>query len=779
MFTKDPMFTKDLVLLGGGHTHVLLIKALAMKAIAGVRVTLVSEKLLTPYSGMLPGFVAGHYSLAETNIDLNQLCRRAGVRWIQARCNGVDPDLKCVYLQGQADIEFDVLSIDIGSTPDQRISGASEFAVGVKPIAGFQRRWGSLLQSLGSEQTNQPLGQQAVEKINWGVIGAGAGGVELVLAMAHRLRGHQHLQFHLIYRGEYVLPGYPDRVVRQVEQSLRDYNVTTHAGFSVAEVTSAGVINDAGEDLSLDERIWCTGAVGAPWLNAGSLAHTEKNFIQVSRTLQSTSHESVFAVGDIAEMVDDPRPKAGVFAVRQAPYLEQNLRRLFSGQALQEIKLQKNFLSLLALGGQVAVASRNGLAVKGRWVWRWKDSIDQAFMRQFTELPMAMPESMSELKSRSIPATPSRSAATESSTVGFATESSTAGFAKIISMPCGGCASKLGPELLAANLAKLANDGSHQIEDAALWAPTPGALAVQTIDGFRSFLSDESRFAQICVNHALSDIYAMGANAINIQAWINLAFSSPNLQRRDHLRMLRGIQSALSESKATLSGGHSSEGIENHLGIVANGEVAPGAQWNKSGVQPGDLILLSKALGTGVVMAADMQGQANAAAVQASYASMLLSNHHAMQQLQNIKPNAVTDVTGFGLIGHLLEMLDSASQRLKTSLVAELNLTDIALLSGALELAEAGWRSSLYPQLEPYLLRVMFADQKDPAYSVDQRGFVMDLLLDPQTSGGLLVTMDEASATVLLSGRNDYVVIGTIIEKASSMPELVSINIVG
>jgi len=182
----------------------------------------------------------------------------------------------------------------------------------------------------------------------------------------------------------------------------------------------------------------------------------------------------------------------------------------------------------------------------------------------------------------------------------------------------------------AANLAKLADDRSHQIEDAALWTPTPGTLAVQTIDGFRTFMADESRFAQICVNHALSDIYAMGANAINIQAWINLAFSSPSLQQRDHLRMLRGIQAALSESQATLSGGHSSEGGESHLGVVANGEVTPGTQWSKSGTQPGDLILLSKALGTGVVMAADMQGEASAAAVQSCYDSMLLSNQRAM-----------------------------------------------------------------------------------------------------------------------------------------------------
>ena len=732
----------------------LVIKALAMRPIAGVRVTLISENVLTPYSGMLPGFVAGHYSLAQTNIDLNRLCRRAGVRWVQARCEGIDPDRKCAHLVDQPDLEFDVLSIDIGSTPDQRITGASEFAVGVKPIAEFQRRWNSLLQALDSAQNNERLSEHATEKMAWGVIGAGAGGVELVLAMAHRLRDHHNLQFHLIYRSERILPGYPDRVIKQVEQSLQDYKVTLHAGFTVAEVSKTGVINDSGEHLSLNERIWCTGAVGAPWLNAGTLAHTEKNFIQVSRTLQSTSHESVFAVGDIAEIVDDPRPKAGVFAVRQAPYLEQNLRRLFSGKPLQDTKLQKNFLSLLALGEQVAVASRNGLAVKGRWVWRWKDSIDQTFMLQFSELAMSMPDS--------------------------STSGSTTIDQQAIAMHCGGCGSKLGPELLAVNLDKLSTEGSHDIEDAALWSPTPGTLAVQSMDGFRSFMSDESCFAHICVNHALSDIYAMGATPVQIQAWINLAFSSPSLAQRDHLRMLRGIQAGLSGSQATLSGGHSSEGVESHLGIVATGEVTPGAQWSKSGAQPGDLILLSKALGTGVVMAADMQGEASAGAVQACYDSMLLSNNRAMQQLIQVNPNAVTDVTGFGLIGHLLEMLDSADKRANKALFAQLNLTAIPLLAEALELAEAGWRSSLYPQLEPYLLRCMFTE--DSAYSTHQRSLAVELLLDPQTSGGLLVTINESNATALLEGESDsgcdYVVIGKIMEKASSVPDQISINIV-
>lgn len=414
MSTKES--TKDLLLLGGGHTHVLVIKSLAIQPIPGVRVTLVSEKTLTPYSGMLPGFVAGHYPLEQTNIDLKRLCQKAGVRWVMATCEGIDPDQKRAYFVDQADMTFDVLSIDIGSTPDQRVPGASEFAVGVKPIAGFQQRWGLLLQTLGttlgSTESDQLSSEQKVKtavakrkvtkKIDWGVIGAGAGGVELVLAMAYRLRNYPNLQFHLIYRGERILPGYPDRVVRQIEQSLQNYKVVLHPRFSVAQVTNTAVINDLGEHLNMDERVWCTGAIGAPWLNAdgsiynSSLARTEKNFIKVNKNLQSTSHAGIFAVGDIAEMVDDSRPKAGVFAVRQAPYLEQNLRRLFSGKPLKDIKLQKNFLSLLALGDKVAIASRNGFSIKGRWVWRWKDSIDQAFMQQFSQLPMPTSASTSK-----------------------------------------------------------------------------------------------------------------------------------------------------------------------------------------------------------------------------------------------------------------------------------------------------------------------------------------------------------------------------------------------
>ena len=737
----------DLVLVGGGHTHVLLIRSLAMRPIDGVRVTLVSDKSLTPYSGMLPGFVAGHYCAEKTSIDLNQLCRRAGVRWIKARVNGLNPQEKHVSLVGQSGVSYDFLSIDIGSTPNLSIKGAREFAIGVKPIAKFQQRWQKLLSHMNSNaSTANTLSG------DWGVIGAGAGGVELVLAMAHRMQHCPNLRFHLVYRGANVLPNYPAKVVELVEQKLRDSGVILHANFSVSEVTPSGLISAKGEQLKLTENIWCTGALGADWLAKSGLHCTDKNFISVNRYLQSTSHASVFAVGDVAEMLDDPRPKAGVYAVRQAPFLEQNLRRAYAGKPLREVKLQRQFLSLLSLGTREAIASRNGLVLKGAWVWRWKDAIDQKFMRQFTELKMSM-----------------------AMTEGI---QSSAGDAKE-PMHCGGCGSKLGPDLLMHNLkiidamtsAQSTTASNLMAEDASLWQPTPGTMTVQSTDGFRGFSEDEYRFGRICVSHALSDIYAMGATVTYAQSWINLAFSHPRLQQRDHLRLLQGIVDALREQGAVLTGGHSTEGAESHLAIVANGEVVPGTQWLKSGVQNGDVLVLSKGLGTGIILAADMQGQAPAPAVDAAFNSMQLGNHHAMRQLKSIDPHAVTDVTGFGLLGHLLEMLDSTNVDSGVQLKAILNLSAIPALVGANELATAGWRSSLYPQLEPYLRRCeLKGDQSYATDSHDLDGHSLDrkyaaaieLLLDPQTSGGLLASVSESDALALLTTETDFVAIGRI-----------------
>jgi selenide,water dikinase len=711
----EKMRERDLLFVGGGHTHALAIRTLAMRPIRDVRITLVSEQTLTPYSGMLPGFVAGHYSYEEAHIDLNRLCQWANIRYIRGRVYGLDVQNKVVHVEsvegfGQFDIAYDTLSLDVGSTPDKRVAGADTYAVGVKPVSQFAATWHGLL-----EKSQEQSGT------DWGVIGAGAGGVELVLAMAHRV---SQLQYHLIYPHAHVLPGYPDKVVRVVEDRLKRAGVSLHPSFRVAEVNASGLRSDDNKTLALDQSIWCTGASAAEWLRQSDLQTSERGFVAVDEFLRSHSHPEVFAVGDCADMLHDPRPKAGVYAVRQAPFLVENLRAAFRQGRGKAVRLQSDFLSLLSLGNKSAVGCRNGFVAAGAWVWKLKDHIDKKFMRRLNEpgAKLSM-DSDSEMP-----------------------------------MHCAGCGSKLGPALLQSNLKGLSlhtmdsvTPALNNAEDASLWRVSDGMAAVQSIDGFRSFTADHWRFGKICVNHALSDLYAMGATPVTAQVWINIAFAHPRLQQRDHRLLMTGIADALQEQQVVLAGGHSTEGMEDHIAIVANGEAYESALWRKNTLRVGDVLVLTKPIGTGVILAADMQATASSIAVDAAFDSMMQSNREAAAQLVKHRPSAVTDITGFGVLGHLLEMIGDHDN----GIGAVLELGKIPLLPGALTLAEQGVRSTLYPQLQPLLLRCSMAD------SLSQR--CVDLLIDPQTSGGLLIAIapEEALRFVEALG-GDAAIVGRI-----------------
>lgn len=709
------MSTRDLVLVGGGHTHALVIRRLAMKPMPDVRITLVSESGLTPYSGMLPGLVAGHYRPDEIHIDLNRLCRWAGVRFIQGRLSGFDPELRRLHIEGQPELHYDKVSFDTGSTPDLSIPGAREHAVGVKPISHFYPGWLELLAE--AEQGREG---------HWGVVGAGAGGVELVLAMAYRLRSSR-IRLHLIFPGQRILSGHPEASIRAAETALAEWGVECHPQFTVARVEEGGLVGANGDALALDQTIWCTSAAAPDWSAESGLEAANGGFIAVNPHLQSCSHPDVFAAGDVAEMVKDKRPKAGVYAVRQAPTLYENLDRSFRQQPLKPLRLQRSFLSLLSLGEQRAVGHRGRLVVKGRWVWRWKNRIDRAFMRKLTDLgePMAMAEAM-----------PSQ-------------------------MHCAGCGSKLGPALLSETLSRLPRaevEGLQpalgQAEDASLWQPTPGRTQLQSLDGFRAFSEDLYRFGQVCVHHALSDLYAMGAEAKSAQVWVNLAHNHPRLQKRDFRRLMTGIADALARQKVGLAGGHSTEGRETHVAIVANGELEPGKAWRKNGARPGDYLVLTKPLGTGLILAAEMSARAPYHSLEAAWESMLTSNQGAAEVLREAAPSAVTDVTGFGLLGHLLEMLAD-----NDSLQAQLDARAVPALDGALELIRAGFQSSLYPQLEPYTLQTTVAR--------DVPGEYLKLMLDPQTSGGLLIAIPPDQWARIETSLPQAAVIGRIGERSA------------
>ena len=367
---------RDLVLIGGGHVHVHVLKQFGERPLQDVRVILVGRDVETPYSGMIPGFVAGRYSFEECHIDLAKLCARTGARLVHAEATGIDCARRQVLLGDQPAVPYDLLSIDVGSAPNVgAIAGAEQWAIPVKPIAELGRRW--LAFSDRMKSWRGPL--------NVVVIGGGAGGVELALAIDHRLREvakAASLQVTLATKNE-ILAGQAEAARRRLRAIFRRRGIRLleHAG---AQHVERGAVRLAGGQWQQADAVFVvTEASAAPWFADTGLPLDEKGFLAVDDTLASTGDARIFAAGDCATVLDHRRPKAGVFAVRQGPPLADNLRRVLGGEAARRFIPQSRYLSILGTGDGRAVATRGDWAIEGRWVWWWKDHIDRRWMRMY------------------------------------------------------------------------------------------------------------------------------------------------------------------------------------------------------------------------------------------------------------------------------------------------------------------------------------------------------------------------------------------------------------
>ena len=368
---------KELVLAGGGHAHSLFLLEWARAPLPNTRLTLVSATPNSHYSGMLPGLVAGHYSPDDIQIDLVGLCQKAGARFVCASITALDPESKKLFLTDQAEMNFDVLSINTGSAPSQVIPGAKEFAVPIKPTEGFLEYWQGLKAQWIKEKTPRTVA----------MIGGGAGSVEVILAMAwvSQREGIEHLNYLLLTQARQILPGYPAKVRRAAERACAQLGVEIRTDCAVQAVTSEGVETSANKSIVCHPAFWCTQAAAPEWPRKSGIACSYDGFIRVNEALQSESHDFIFAVGDIAELVKSPLPKAGVYPVRQAAVLKNNIGAYLTGKKLTPYVPQTKFLSLLSLGGRTATGSRGKLVISGKWVWRWKNRIDRRFMRRFQD----------------------------------------------------------------------------------------------------------------------------------------------------------------------------------------------------------------------------------------------------------------------------------------------------------------------------------------------------------------------------------------------------------
>lgn len=686
MQTSPTPFTRDLVLVGGGHTHALILRKWGMQPLPGARLTVVNPEATAPYSGMLPGHLAGHYERDALDIDLVKLARFAGARLRQDRAVALNLSQKTLGLASGQSLAFDVASIDIGITsrmPD--LPGFSKHAVPAKPLGPFADAWRGYLSAKGPAQV--------------AVIGAGVAGAEIALALSQALRQRDRpYQLTLIDRSQ-ALAGLRSKTAEVLRNALAHYDVEILENANIEAITAEGIVLS---DHTLPASFVC-GAAGAhpqTWLGSTGL-ELHDGFIAIDETLSSSAAD-VFAVGDCAHMAFSPRPKAGVYAVRQAPVLFENMRNRLRGfPAKKRYVPQDDYLKLISLGQKSAIGDRFGLTIKGPWVWRWKDRIDQTFMKQFSDLPPA-----SKINIPKVAADGVRT--------------------RLEGKPlCGGCAAKIGQPALQAALQQSPSPEAPG-DDAAL-LHIGSEQVVLTTDHLRDLLRDPIALTDIAIHHAMGDVWAMGARPTAVLMNVTLPEMSDTLAERSLTEIMATARRVVGAVGAEIVGGHSALGAELSIGVTLLGR--PRQQpITLQGAQPGDALVLTKPLGSGVILAAEMAGQARGDWVQTALEHMTRTQGDASSLLS--QAHAMTDVTGFGFLGHLRNIC------LASGVGAQIQRDAVPVMPGVLSLLDQGVRASLNAQNH-----APFAELPDDARHA--------ALWDPQTSGGLLAAIADQDGAIV------------------------------
>ena len=688
-------YTRDLVLVGGGHAHALVLKNWSMNPMPGARVTLISPRPTAPYTGMLPGLIAGHYSREELEIDLVRLCRCAGARLALASVTGLDLERRRAILDCQAPVSFDILSVNVGvSSAIGALPGFERHAVPVKPLGRFADEWNRFLADIASG-SRPPAAA---------VIGAGVGGMELALAAAHRMAAETGGRPRVTVLEKSSRPlrelGAPAR--RHVLKAAADAGIRLICGAGIERLERGCAVLADGRRVEAGLIVGAAAASPPSWFAQSGIALVD-GFIDVDEFLRSTSHRNVFAAGDCAHMARSPRTKAGVFAVRSAPALAANLQAALAGRQPRPFRPQRRFLKLVSVGRKAAVGEKWGVAACGQWVWRAKDRIDRRFMAKFDNLTV--------MGRQRVP--------------GDAAE----GLSDLINNEgplCGGCGAKVGRAALRSGLEAIPRSDNELVvsgvgDDAAVLRWNGGKQVIST-DQLRAFVDDPWVCSRIAALHALGDIWAMGARPQAALVTIVMPRMTDRMLAETQREIMHAAAAVFAAEAAPIVGGHTSQGSELLIGFTVTG-TAWHTPVTKSGARPGDKLVLTRPIGSGTVFAGDMAAKARGRDVENALRTLSHSSGPAAKILSKFA-TAMTDVTGFGLAGHLFEILEASN------VAAEVWLENIPILRGAAELARQGVRSSIWNS-NSRLLESMSVPSSTET----------DLLFDPQTAGGLLASI--------------------------------------
>jgi selenide,water dikinase len=739
----------DLVLLGGGHANIQVLKMMTMKPIGGLRITLISEQTHSPYSGMIPGYLAGYYSYEECHFDLRRICEELGLRFIKSKIIGVDPRRKIIQLENRAEISYDCASINVGIEPKsiEHLSQESSVKlIPLKPISQFIAHWDQLISNLKNYK-----GEDALPLA---VVGAGAAGVEISIILKMLIDQNQwNADVSLIHRHDFLVSAKDLRAQKRLLKTLKELSIKVYQNTEVLEVHENGLVLKDDNGLIREDfyrALIATQASAPKWFKNSGLPVNQEGFLKVTEKLLVENEDALFAAGDCIHFSPFPLKKAGVYAVRQGMVLEHNIRAFFTrNPSLRTFHPKKNVLSLITIGDRKALVHQDDPSIL-RWLWpsllwKVKDWIDRRFMKRF--------------QARTFEANPGH-------------------VNKVMPVPgntlvpedwqdntCGGCGSKLAASTLNQSLNKLPIPQDDSVllgvkdgEDCALTRFSEHTLCLQTIDQFRSFISDPYLLGQIATQHALSDIYAMGGLAKTVQVGLTLCAAAEKIHRADIFQVMSGVLDILTESSTSLVGGHTGEGSELSIAIAVQGEVEPKQLLRKQLTKPGNRLILTKPIGTGVIFAANMLAQANGKLVDEALTSMLQSNKIAMETIRAFDISGCTDITGFGLLGHAFEMLGKHNDN---GLGIKIDYMAIPLFDGVDALFEKGYFASLAGKNHASLSSVLSAN-------VNNQNF--PALFDPQTSGGLLFSVpfhqtEDCLQALYQNGVSRACVIGEVIDE--------------
>ena len=752
----------ELVLVGGGHTHVQVLRRFAMAPPPG-RVTVVLDTPIAVYSGMVPGFVAGQYGQEELEIDVVPLARLARARVVLSRATGLEPGERRLLLEDRPPLPYDLISFDVGSTvAGLELPGVREHALPTRPIAALVRRVHEVIERARAADPATPF--RVV------VVGAGAGGVELAFTIEARLRSEtgRAPRVTWITSAPRPLSEYPERLSRRIAVRAAERGIELRTDVEVVAVRGDSVelrSLDRGQGtqrIEADAVLWVAGAAAQPLFRTSGLPLDESGFLLTRPTLQSVGDDRVFGVGDCATLAESPTPKAGVYAVRQGPYLAENLRHALESLAspggsrsgpLRAYRPQRDFLTLLNLGDGTALGHKWGQVVEGPWVMRLKDRIDRAFMRRFQVLDSG-----------------------GSLTPEFASLHDAMSARDGSAMLCGGCAAKVASSALHTALDRLGTPpadaavvlGLAERDDAAGYRGPNGDLVLTTLDAFRAFTDDPWLVGRVAALNALSDLYAKGVRPRFAQSLVTVPAELSSRAAAEMLyQVLAGARRELDRLGVTLLGGHSTIGPELLVGFAAGGFASDERLLRKSALELGDELVLTKPLGTGVLLHSDMRGRAHGAWVAGALAGMLQDNAAAADLARAHGAHAATDVTGFGLAGHAGELARGSGVRI------ELDAARVPALPGALELLGHGLRSTSHAQN---------ANGREPLSGPAPSDDRLALLYDPQTAGGLLIAVPATSASALIddlraAGYTQATSIGRVVRRARA-PEPPGLDLV-